>query len=162
MPAGRPAYAVTRFAIYDELLDHGREVIAGRRAVERPRARVPGVGEPSLANDSGAEVGHVYRRPVHLDGNTVAIVQDGAVDGSHPSRAKDQGGHGYAKPSAHVLANPGIDVVAANRPEHSPLDIAHKLCIRTHSPVTHSWTTLANLPPGLNDGATFRVVSRRR
>ena len=76
------------------------------RAIERPRAGEPGVGEPFLASDSGAEIGHVYGRPVHLDRYGAAIVQGDTEDGTHPSRAKNEAGDGHPKPSVHVFANP--------------------------------------------------------
>ena len=135
---------VARLAICYERLDHRRQVVGGRRAIEWPRAREPGVGQPSLASDSGAEVGHVYRPPVHLDGNASAVAQDGTVDGSHPSRAEDEAGNGYPEPSAHMLFDPGIDVFTANRAEHGPLDAPHKFVIQTDL-VTHSCKNLLPL-----------------
>ncbi|HTT90663.1 MAG TPA: hypothetical protein VMF65_14010 [Acidimicrobiales bacterium] len=44
------------------------------------------------------------------------LVNGGTVDGSDPSRAKDEAADVYPQPSAHVVANPAIDVVTANGP----------------------------------------------
>ena len=58
---------------------------------------------PSLKS-GGAEVGHVYWRAVHLDGDVAAIAKDHAVDRGNPSRVERDAGHGHPEPSAHVLA----------------------------------------------------------
>jgi len=39
---------VARFTGYDKCLDHCRQVVGYCRAIERPRAAGPGVGEPFL------------------------------------------------------------------------------------------------------------------
>jgi hypothetical protein len=65
------------------------------------------------------------------------IGQDGTAYGGQPSRPEDDPGHSHAEPGEHVLANPGVDAVAAHWAKYGPLDAANKLV--THTGALHAF-----------------------
>ena len=70
---------------------------------------------------------------MHLDGDLAAVVELGAVAGGDASGSEIDVGQVAAESNVQVPAEPGIDVVAANGPEHRPLDPARQFVLHARA-----------------------------